>query len=60
MKQRKLVISVENENGQVVFSKDPAHPDHVAPTLALYSEVGNTITIKVVEFEPAAQSGVDN
>lgn len=58
MKQRKLILTVKDSNGDVVFQKDPAHPDHVPATLALFGEPGHSITIDVVEFDVA--SGIDN
>lgn len=56
MKQKKLVITVYDSNGEVIFSKDPAVPDHVASVLSLYGEIGNEICIAVREFEPSSES----
>lgn len=53
MKQKKLVITVYDSNGEVIFSKDPAVPDHVASVLALYAEIGNEICIAIREYEPS-------
>lgn len=54
MKQRKISIMVTDFEDQVLFSKDPAHPDHVPAVLALFAEVGNKITISVSELEVSA------
>lgn len=51
MKQRKISITVTDLENQVLFSKDPAHPELVPAVLALFAEVGNKITIDVSEFE---------
>lgn len=45
MKQKKLVISVLNENGDVVFSKDPASVEHVHAAIALYAETCSKIVL---------------
>lgn len=51
MKQMKLVITVYNGDGEVIFSKDPAIPQDVNSCIALFGEVGNEIDIAIREFE---------
>lgn len=51
MLQRKISITVIDSENKTLFSKDPAHPDHVPAVLALFAEVGNKITIDVSEME---------
>lgn len=51
MKQKVLKIEVLDNQGHVLFQKDPAVPDHVIPTLALFGDVGNKVTIEFYEFQ---------
>lgn len=51
MPQKKLVITVYDGDGEVKFSKDPASPDDVIPTLQLFGEVGYEIDIAIREFK---------
>lgn len=56
MEQKKLVITVYNENGEVVFSKDPAIPQNVPAVLSLFDEIGYEICVAVRKYEPVTES----
>lgn len=50
MKQRKIVLTVYDSDGKVVFSKDPAVPQDVMPCLQLFDEIGNEICVAIREY----------
>lgn len=56
MNQMKLVITVYNGDGEVIFSKDPAVPQDVNACINLFAEVGNEIDIAIREFEIPVKS----
>lgn len=60
MKQKKLVISVLNENGDVVFSKDPASVEHVHAAIALYAEICSKIVLDFPSIEIPAPTPNNN
>lgn len=45
MKQTKLVISVYDKNGELVFSQDPASIDNVRSCIDLWHEDGTEICL---------------
>lgn len=56
MPQKKLVLTVYDENGEVTFSKDPAAPQDIMSALTLFDNIGNEIYIAVREFIPESNS----
>lgn len=56
MEQKKLVITVYDEQGELIFSKDPAIPQNVNAVLSLYDEIGYEICIAVRKYEPVIES----
>lgn len=54
MKQKKLVISVFDESGNVVFQKDGAVMEHVHASVALYADTCSKIILEfpVIDVQP--------
>ena len=51
MKQLKLVLTVNDSEGKVIFSKDPATPQDFSAALGLFASSGNKITADIVELD---------
>lgn len=48
---KKLVLTVYDVNGDVIFSKDPANGNDVISCLTLFDEIGTEICVAVREFQ---------
>ena len=51
MKQKKLVLTVVNSEGNEIIEKDPASLEHVQSSLMLYDEVGTKFELEICEVE---------
>lgn len=51
MKQAKLVVTVYDADGEVVFSKDPADMQTVASCVSLWHDAGTEIYLAFREIE---------
>lgn len=49
--QKKLVLTVYNADGEVIFSKDPASFEHVQSSLIMFDEVGTEIYLAIRPIE---------
>lgn len=59
MKQKKLVLTVYDKDGNVQFSKDPAVPDNILAALSLFNEIGDEIYVAVREFDVDVTLNID-
>lgn len=59
MKQKKLVLKVNDSEGNQIHVSDPASLQHVQSALTLFDEVGTEFVLEIVEFE-MDQSQVHN